>query len=93
MLDAVSEESRCFWIPPTFVGTQYKTKALNTIEIIREAINEHSTKCIVIDSFDAMKAQTKCSRFVVGDQIHHTSCGSQLWGEFVSEKICQNWLK
>lgn len=92
MLDQMSPESRCFWVTPTYVSSKYEKKSQDTTKTIVNALNRHPKKCLAIESFEEMKKQVQCNHFLVSDGIHHTRCGSQLWGEVVTQKICDQWL-
>ncbi len=91
MLSQLPEGSRCFWVAPTYVSQKYHSKIAKVEAALTEALDTHTLTCQLVKTFDEMKKQTQCSRFYVSDGIHHTSCGSQLWGETVFDKICADY--
>ena len=93
LLDQINPQQRCFWIAPTRVSSKYKKKIEKTEAAIKEAINKHSSPCIIIKTYKDLATQKDCSKFNAPDGLHHSSCGSLLWAELAIEKICDSLYK
>jgi lysophospholipase L1-like esterase len=88
LLAQVPKGSLCFWTPTTLTSSKYIKKARNVEAWTRQALSESSRSCYLIPTIDSVTKRKSCSKFYVGDGIHHTKCGSDLWAQTVIDKIC-----
>ena len=89
MLDQIPSNSLCFWVAPCYGSQKYLAKKRAIEKWLKETfLNYSRLQCHIITSINEMSKQTTCHPFNAGDGLHMTYCGSLLWGQLVSRKIC-----
>ena len=89
MMDQLPTGSLCFWVSPSFSSSKYLTKRKAVEKWLKDSLHAYTRiKCSLLTSIDEMSRQTRCTSFNSSDGLHMTSCGSQIWGELISKKLC-----
>ena len=89
MLDQMPNGSTCFWVTPSFSSSKYMAQRRNVEKWTKETLKSYQRlTCHVLTSIDEVSRQTTCSSFNSSDGLHMTSCGSQLWGRIIIQKLC-----
>lgn len=85
MLAQIPRNTLCFWITPPLASAKYLPQIKRMELLTRDAVGD---RCLHVPTVAELTGQTVCERFNARDGIHHTACGSRLWGQTVIDKIC-----
>jgi hypothetical protein len=89
MLDQMPLGSLCFWVTPSLKSQQYDVRNRDIERWTVETLQAYTRlTCYPLTSIQEMSQQTTCSSFNTSDGVHLTSCASQLWGQFIAQKLC-----